>query len=212
MTTYVARAVPWRAVTAVGLILVLLLAALSFQVARLWPLEGCGLGLLAGATAWCFDEPNAAIVDVAPRTLAWRTVTRAAGVGWLIAWWLLGIAATRAAFHGHAVAVALHGLAAALAVTATVTWRRAAGTPVPGTTTAAIVTPVAVFLALGRPYPHTIALFPYVYGGPWDLAAVWWVSTAGLASLLLLVTLMDIRSIGNRARRPRDMPTQTARV
>lgn len=209
MTTYLARAVPWRMLSAIGLILVLLLAALSLRVGRLWPLEGCALGLLAGVTAWCFDEPSAAIVDVAPRTLAWRTLARTSGVVWLIAWWLVAVGLTRTALHGHAVLVALHGVAAALVVTAIVTWRRAVRAPNPGTATAAVVTPVAVFLALGRPYPRTIPLFPYVYGGPWVRSAVWWGSAAGLAGLLLLVTLVDIRSI--RTGGPRTATTLSAR-
>lgn len=193
MTTYLARAVPWRAVTVVGLILVLLLAALSLRVTRLWPLEGCALGLLAGTAAWCFDEPAAEIVDPAPRTLAWRTVARATGVAWLVAWWVLADWLVRGTFHGHALAVGLHGVAATLAVTAVVTRRRAAGAPRPGAAAAAVVTSTAVFLALGRPYPRIVALFPYVYGGPWRAASLWWGTTAALALVLLLVTLVDFR-------------------
>lgn len=198
MTTYLARAVPWRAVTVVGLILVLLLAALSLRVTRLWPLEGCALGLLAGAAAWCFDEPAAAIVDPAPRTLAWRTVARASGVAWLVAWWVLADWLVRGTFHGHALAVGLHGVAATLAVTAVVTWRRAAGVPRPGAAVAALVTPTAVFLALGRPFPRTIALFPYVYGGPWRAASLWWGTAAAVSLGLLLVTLVDVRALVRR--------------
>jgi hypothetical protein len=128
---------------------------------------------------------------------------------WLIAGWLVAVALTRETFHGHAVPVALHGAAAALAAIAIVTWRRAAGTPTPGIPTAAVATPTAVFLALGRRYPRTIPLFPYVFGGPWGQAAIWWGSTAGLAGLLLLVTLIDIRSICTSPARPGDVRTQT---
>lgn len=201
MTAYLARAVPWRALSVIGLLLVLLLAALSLQVARLWPLEGCTMGLLAGAVAWCFDEPSATIVDVAPRTLAWRTVARATGVLWLLAWWALAVWLVRDALHGHAVAVGLHGVAAALAVIGLVTWRRAAGTPTPGIAAAAVLTPIAAFLALGRPYPRLVPLFPYVYGGPWDRAAIWWGGAAGLALVLLFGTLIDVRPL-SRIRNP----------
>ena len=112
---------------------------------------------------------------------------------WLVAWWALAVVVTRSSFHGHAVAVVLHGVAASLAVSAAVTQRRSAGAASPGAATAAVVTSVAVFLALGRPRPRTIPLFPYVYGGPWHLAAVWWGATAGLGILVLLVTLVDPR-------------------
>lgn len=189
MITYVARAVPWRGISIIGLILVLLLAALSLRVARLWPLEGCAIGLLGGAAAWCFDEATAEVVDTAPRTLAWRTAARASGILWLLAWWTIAVWLVRGSFHGHAVAVGLHGAAASVSVTAIVTWRRAAGVPRPGTAVATIVMGTAVFLALGRPYPRKIPLFPYVYGGPWQAAALWW-ATASVAAAALLLAVM----------------------
>jgi hypothetical protein len=200
VTSYLARAVPWRALSVIGLFLVLLLSALSLRVARLWPLEGCAIGMLAGAAAWCFDEPTAEVVDTAPRTLAWRTAARSTGVGWLLAWWVFAVWIGRGSLHGHAVAVGLHGVAAAICVTAIVTWRREAGVPRPGTATAGMVTATAVFLALGRPYPRTIPLFPYVYGGPWNTAGVWWATMAAAGVGLMLLALSGLAGRGGRLR------------
>jgi hypothetical protein len=193
VTTYVVRAVPWRAATGAGVLLVGLLAALSLRVTRLWPVEGCALGLLAGAAAWCFDEPAAEVVDVAPRSLAWRTFARTSGVAWLVLWWALAVWLVRGTFHGHAAAVLCHGAAAALFVTAAVTWRRAAHAARPGIATAAAVTSTAVVLALVRPYPRQLPLFPYVYGGPWTAAAQWWGSVALLGAAVLTIALAGPR-------------------
>jgi hypothetical protein len=198
--TYAARAVPWRAATGAGILLVGLLAALSLRVTRLWPMEGCALGLLAGAAAWCFDEPAAEVVDVAPRSLAWRTLARASGVAWLVLWWVLAVWLVRGALRGHAVAVSWHGAAGALLVTAVVTWRRAAHAAQPGTATAAVVISTAVFLALARPYPRQLPLFPYVYGGPWAAATLWWASTA-LVGVIVLVFVLEGRG-GDALSRP----------
>jgi hypothetical protein len=187
---YLARAVPWRATTAIGVLLVGLLAALSIRVAELWPLEGCALGVLAGSAAWCFDEPAAEVVDVTPRSLAWRTLARMSGVAWLVGWWTLGVWLVRETFHGHALAVLCHGAGATLFVVGVVTWRRAARMARPGTATASVVMSIAVFMALCHPYPRQLPLFPYVYGGPWAAAAVWWGCSAALGAASLLLALV----------------------
>jgi hypothetical protein len=190
LLVYLARAVPWRATTAVGVLLVGLLAALSIRVTVLWPLEGCTIGLLAGSAAWCFDEPAADIVDVAPRSLAWRTRVRTSGVAWLVLWWAGAVWLARTAFHGHAVAVFWHGVSATLLVTGVATWHRAAHVARPAAATASLVSSTAVLLALCRPYPRELPFFPYVYGGPWVAAAVWWGCAAALGAASLLLALV----------------------
>jgi hypothetical protein len=188
--TYLARAVPWRAATAAGVLLVGLLAALSLRVTQLWPLEGCALGVLAGAAAWCFDEPAAEVVDVAPRSLAWRTLARTSGVAWLLSWWALAVWLVQGTFHGHAAAVFWHGAAATLLVAGAVTWRRARRVARPGTAIASVVTSIAVFVALCHPYPRQLPFFPYVYGGPWEAATLWWGSSAALGAVALVLGLV----------------------
>jgi hypothetical protein len=147
--------------------------------------------LLAGAAAWCFDEASAAVVDAAPRHLAWRTAARLAGPGTLAAWWIAAVWTTQDAFHGHAIDVMWHGIAAVTGVVAYVTCRRSAGVAVPGTSAAAIVVASAAFLALARPWPDRVPLFPYVFGGPWGRADLWWTAEAIAAGVLLAVVLTD---------------------
>src|SRR3954447_22397801 len=87
MTSYVVRAVPWTRVALAAGLVVVLMELVRWNPWVLWPLEGTAVGLLAGATAWCFDETSAAVVDSAPRGLAWRTTARAPGPLLLLATW-----------------------------------------------------------------------------------------------------------------------------
>jgi len=65
-------------------------------------LQGCAVGLLTGAAAWCFDEPAAAVVDTAPRSLLWRTGARADGLLFLLVWWGLTVALSHPDLFGRA--------------------------------------------------------------------------------------------------------------
>src|ERR1700712_2266593 len=91
----------------------------------LWPLEGTAVGLLAGATAWCFDEVAAAVADAAPRGPAWRAPARAPAVALLLAAWTAPVlhAGDRALF-GHRDAVLVQGLAAMAGGAALAVWFR----------------------------------------------------------------------------------------
>src|ERR1700712_664133 len=87
MTGYAARAVPWtRVALAAGLVIVLM-ELVRWDPWVLWPLEGTAVGLLAGATAWGFGGTSAAVVDSAPRGLAWRTMARSPGPLLLVLTW-----------------------------------------------------------------------------------------------------------------------------
>ena len=80
MVRYAARAVPWVRISLAAALVALLMELVRWNPWVLWPLEGTAVGLLAGATAWCFDESAAVVVDVAPRGLAWRTAARTPAV------------------------------------------------------------------------------------------------------------------------------------
>src|SRR3954447_3479789 len=125
MTSYVARAVPWTRVALAAGLVVVLMELVRWNPWVLWPLEGTAVGLLAGATAWCFDETSANVVDSAPRGLAWRTVARSPGP------LLLAVTWTRVLLHagaestfGHGGAMWFQGVAASLVGAASASWRR----------------------------------------------------------------------------------------
>ena len=77
---YAGRAVPWTRVAVAATLIVVLMDVVRRWPWNMWLLEGTAVGLLAAAAGWCFDEPAAAVVDPAPRGLAWRTAARVAGV------------------------------------------------------------------------------------------------------------------------------------
>jgi hypothetical protein len=161
MTAYAVRAVPWaRIVLAAGLV-ILLMELVRWNPWILWPLEGTAVGLLAGAAAWCVDEEAAAVVDGAPRGLAWRTAARAPGILLLAGVWAATVWHARASLFDHASVVLLQGLAALAAGTAWATSRRAAGAPMPGLAFAATVIPTATGWALVRPLAEQLPVFPY---------------------------------------------------
>jgi hypothetical protein len=191
MIRYARTAVPWRLVVAVGLVCLLELQAMTIRPTKLWPLEGCALGLAAGAAAWCFDESAAAVVDSAPRHLAWRTSARLAGPLALACCWCLAVATARSAFAGHALAVSMHGAAAVATASAFATWRRARGAATPGMAIGSMVVAVCAFLALVRPWPLQIPVFPYLYGGPWTSANRLWLGLALLSWVVAAILLTD---------------------
>ncbi|MBU2664028.1 hypothetical protein KOI35_11055 [Actinoplanes bogorensis] len=185
MLRHAARAVPWLLVGAAALLIVGLLAAVRYDNWTLWPLQGTAVGLLAGAVGWCLDEPAAAVVDPAPRGLAWRTAARASGIVVLLAAWSGAVWWARDALFGHASTVLAQGLTAAAVATAWVTWRRSAGEATPGQRWATVVVPVVTAWALVRPFEEHIPVFPYAFSG-WDTSIIGW-STAGIGAAVLLM-------------------------
>lgn len=127
MLRHAPRGVPWPLVGVTALLVPGLLALVRLDPWRLWPLQGTAVGLLAAAVGWCLDESAAAVVDPAPRGLAWRTLARAAGIAVLLVAWSAGVWWARDGLFGHASAVFGQGLAAAAVGIAWVTWRRAHG-------------------------------------------------------------------------------------
>jgi hypothetical protein len=196
MAGYVARAVPWtRVALAAGLVAVLM-ELVRWDPWTLWPLEGTAVGLLAGATAWCFDETAAAVVDAVPRGLAWRTTARSPGpLLLLVTWTAVVLHAGGESMFGHGDEIWLQGGAASLAGAAYTSWRRSCGEASPGLRFATAVVPATTAWALLRPFDAHLAVFPYATTAPggWDHSAMAWVALTVAAVVVLGVVLADAR-------------------
>lgn len=205
MVRYARQAVPWTLVAVSAAVLALLIALVEYDPWRLWPLQGIGVGLLAAATAWCLDEPAAAVVDPSPRGLAWRTAARLPAVVLLAAVWCIGCWWARDSLFGHPEAVAIQGLAGAAMALAWVTVRRCGGHATPGQRLALTVVPIAAAWALVRPAEDWIPVFPY---GPnsiadWDTSTMAWVVVGAVAALVVASVL----ATEGRRPSPRRAPT-----
>lgn len=216
MVRHAARAVPWVLVWSTGLLIGVLMEAVHREPLVLWPLQGVAVGLLAGAVGWCLDEPAAAVVDPAPRGLAWRTAARLLGVAVLMGWWSVAVWMARESLFGHPWIVLLQGWAAAVVSLAWVTWRRRAGEATPGQRWAVSAVPVVMAWALVRPLEEQLPVFPYAFGGPygdWGASALLWTVATAVGLLALGLALVGV---GERPRLRRtdgvDSPPSTVRL
>ncbi|MCL1870276.1 MAG: hypothetical protein FWF90_07670 [Promicromonosporaceae bacterium] len=200
MLRHAGRAVPWALVAVAAVLVVGLLGLVRWRPWTLWPLEGVAVGLLAAAAGWCLDEPAAAVVDVAPRGLAWRTATRAPGIGVLVLAWAGGVRWAGDALFGHPLDVLQQGGAGVLVAMAWTTWRRAAGESSPGGRWALTVVPLAAGWALVRPWPDAVPVFPFGPDAGWRASAVGWSAATGLAgaALAVVLTLDGVPELGQR--------------
>lgn len=192
MLTYTARAVPWLRVGAALALVCGLMELVRWDPYRLWPLQGTAVGLLAGASAWCFDEQSASVVDAAPRGPAWRTTARAPAVLLLTASWVAVVAHAASSLFGHATTISLQGVVAVVAGAAWCACRRASGDGMPGTRAAAAVVPVATTWALVRPFDEQLPVFPYAAAGThgsWEMSLLAWL-LLGAVSVAVLVLAM----------------------
>lgn len=185
MSRHALQAVPWRLLGLAAVLVPLLLRTVEAWPYTVWPLQGIAVGLLAGTTAWVYDEPSAALVDTLPRHLAWRTVARSVAVVVLVGCWLASVAWTRTAYFGHAGDVAVQGCVAVVATTAYVTWLRRAGRATPGGLVGPGVVAGSAFIALARPFNDQVPVFPYTGTDPWSQSTAGWL----VAGVLSLVTL-----------------------
>jgi hypothetical protein len=190
---YTVRAVPWPLVLFVCALAPVLMALVAAWPATMWPLHGTTIGLLAGTGAWTMDETAAAVVDTLPRSLRWRTAARAIAVLALSLTWVGCVLIARDRLPPHTGLFLLQGLAALLSAVAFVTWRRARGHAHPGTRFASVVIPVATMLALVRPMPEHLPLFPVWPGERWGISLAIWSTLAVTSAAVLAVTLTDLR-------------------
>lgn len=194
MLGHAARAVPWGRVALAAGLVVLLMDLVRRDPWALWPLQGTAVGLLAGATAWCFDDVAVAVVDTAPRGLAWRAAARSPAVLVLVLAWVLAVHRTGDdAGFGHPRAVLVQGLVAITVGAAVACWRRARGEEAPGLVFAGVVVPAVTAWALVRPFDEQLAVFPYgtTSATGWHLSTVGWAVTGALAAALLVAALAD---------------------
>jgi hypothetical protein len=193
MLRYAARAVPWTRLALVVLTLAALLEVVRRWPWTMWPLQACAVGLVAAAGAWCLDEPAAAVVDAAPRSLLWRTAARAIALSAVLAAWAGLVWWSRESLFGHAGDVALQGVAALVLVSAAATWARSGGATTPGRTAAAAVVPTAAFLGLARPFAEGVPIFPYGPDDDWALSRGIWIALLAVGVVVALAALADAR-------------------
>jgi hypothetical protein len=189
MVRHAARALPWPLLAGVAVLLYALLRGVEQWPYQGWPLQGLAVGLLAGMAAFAYDEPAAAVVDTLPRGLAWRTAARSLGVALLLGWWLVAVALTRDAYFGHATAIAWQGLAATVAVVATTAHLRRRGAAAPATLVGTAVVGGAMFLALARPFPNRLPIFPFTEAGHWSDSRTLWTGVLVVTAMWLVATL-----------------------
>lgn len=192
-------AVPWALLWVTSALVAGLLAAVARWPYAVWPLHGVALGLLAGTSAWAVDERCAAIVDVAPRPLWWRSVVRSVAPAVLVGVWLGGHAVGRANLPDHLDLFLLQGAAAAGLGFATATAARTAGRAEPGQRFAVMVIPITTGLALARPASDHLPLFPVWPHEDWSRSVAIWSALAALAVVTGAVALWH----DGRARTPR---------
>jgi hypothetical protein len=189
VTRHALRAVPWAVVGAGCAIVLVLMAMAAGWPEVVWPLQGLAVGLLAGVAAWSMDERAAAVVDTLPRSLWWRTLARAAAVLPLVAVWIACVLVAGDRLPDHPRLFVLQGLAALVAGVAVASVRRARGMATPGLALSPALIATIGALALVRPVPERLPLFPIWPGEAWALsAAIWW-GVLILSTLALLVAL-----------------------
>jgi hypothetical protein len=192
MTRHAIRGTPWLFFGAAAVLVMVLLRVVEQWPYTMWPLQGVAVGLLAGAAAFAYDEPAAAVVDTLPRGLAWRTAARSIGVLGLLGWWTASVAWTRTAYFDHAADVWWQGVAAVLAVAAAVAWQRRRGLASPARLVGTAAVVAAAYLALIRPGEDLLAVFPYTADGPWPESRVGWSVLAAAAVVALWAALMEL--------------------
>lgn len=205
MVSYAARAVPWIRIALAAALVALLMELVRWDPWVLWPLEGTAVGLLAGATAWCFDESAAVVVDVAPRGLAWRTAARSPAVlGLAVVWCAVVWHAGDRALFGHSMNVLCEGLVAIAAGAGYAGWRRVRGEANPGLVVATALVPLTSAWALVRPFEATLPVFPYgdSSAGEWASSTVGWVVLGAVTLAVLAAALTDAPWWSLRVRRP----------
>jgi hypothetical protein len=188
---FAARSVPWPLVLLSCAFTAALMAMAASWPRVMWPLQGIAIGLIAGAAAWSMDETAAAVVDTLPRPLWWRTGARAVAVVPLGLVWAGCVLIPGDRLPPHRELFLLQGFAALLFAVACVTWRRARGQAGPGTQFASFVIPVAALLALARPFPERLPLFPVWPGEAWTLSLGIWSTLAGGSAALLAVAMSE---------------------
>ena len=192
MIRHAGHAVPWVRMGLAGGLVAILMELVRWNPWVLWPLEGTAVGLLAGASAWCFDEPAAAVVDTLPRGAGWRAAARTPALVLLLATWtVVALHAGDDVLFGHVRAVLVQGLTALFGGAALAVWARGRGESTPGMRIAAVVVPVSTVWALVRPLHQQLPVFPYGTSSAtdWQASTTGWALVATVSVLCLIFSL-----------------------
>lgn len=187
------RGVEWRAVaggSALGATVLLLCVAVPTVDL---PLTYVRLALiaLAGATAFVFDEPAAAVVDAVPVSPRRRTAVRSLAVAVPLGVWAIAVLGLALRHPGTPVRGLLLEGAGALAVAlAGATVLRLTGHREPGETIATVLGATLLGFLLFDPPPHSVPVFP-VHGG-WTASTVLWAGLALAAGIVVAVGTVDV--------------------
>ena len=181
---HLAAATRWAIIVGAGGLVVGAVARVARWPAELWPLHGAALGLVIGASAVAVDERCAAVVDVAPRPLWWRTAVRAVGPLALVTIWIAAHGAARDGLPDHLDVLVLQGAVAALIGFGLATTARAAGRAEPGTALAATAVPLLAATALARPFEADLPVFPVWPHEDWGRATRLWALAGGAVAIV----------------------------
>ena len=192
MIAHARRAVPWALVGVTAGLVIIMMTVVAHWTWTAWPLQGISVGLLAATAAHCLDEPTPELTDTAPRPLRWRAGAQGLGVAVLAGVWTVAVLALGGDLFGHRADVLGQGYAAMTAAVGAAALLRSRGVPAPGLGIAAWIIPAAMLLALGRPLPRELPVFPYTAEGPWQDSQILWSAAAILGLLALVAGLGDL--------------------
>jgi hypothetical protein len=189
--THARRAVPWPLVLACAVLVTAMMATVGHWTWVAWPLQGAAVGLLAATAVRCVDEPAAELVDTAPRGLRWRAASGGLGVLVLLGAWIASGVLLGGDLFGHRADVLGQGLAATLAAWGVAAWLRSRGVPAPGRELATWIAALMTGVALARPYPRALPLFPYGPDAPWAASRALWAAVLAVGVLALVLAASE---------------------
>ncbi len=192
MITHARRAVPWTLVLVSAALIAAMMAIVGRWPGTTWPLQGTAVGLLAATCGRCLDEPSPELTDTTPRTLRWRVEAQGLGVVALLAAWVTSVLALGGDLLGHRSDVLAQGVAATTATLGAVAWLRSRGVPAPGRALATWIVAVLTGVALVRPAPAALPLFPYPPEETWADSRILWAGAAAAGLLALGAALSDV--------------------
>jgi hypothetical protein len=191
MLEHARRALPWPLLAGLSLVILLMLALLGRWPGPMWSLGGIAAGVLAAGAAWCVDEPVPEICDTVARPLGWRLAARGAGVGLLCAVWLAGTVLLTGDLLGRRADLIAQGFAAVLAVGGVAAWLRGHGYASPGRALAPYVVMIGAGLALARPYPRLLPIFPSLADESLVGSRLLWTALAALGAAGVVLAVAE---------------------